>query len=73
MKFTEVPEGSKFLDVDGIAVVTLPDGECIAFAPGVEESRPYPNPHKAGMEGDAVTREAFAAWLSTGVSPFAVR
>ena len=71
MKLSEVPEGSRFLDVDSIPVVMLPGGRCIAFKTcGSDESRPYPNESKAGMEGDNLTREEFAAWLETGFNRF---
>jgi len=69
MKLHEVPAGATFLDVDSIAVVRLPGGECIAFADGkglAIESRPYPNKAKAGEEGDVLSRAAFERWLVTG-------
>lgn len=71
MKLSEVPEGSRFLDVDSIPVVMLPGGRCIAFRKsGDAESRPYPNEAKAGSEGDALSREEFAAWLASGFNRF---
>jgi hypothetical protein len=71
MKLSEVPEGSRFLDVDSIPVVMLPDRTCIAFDPqGSAESRPYGSPAKAGVEGDDLSREEFAAWLEAGFNRF---
>ena len=69
MKLDEVPAGSQYLDVDSIAVVRLPGGECIAFADGQGcdiDSRPYPNKRKADLEGDLISREKFERWLTTG-------
>ena len=75
MKFVDVPAGSTYLDVDGIAVVLLVSGRCIAFNVGPtadEESRPYPNEQKAGMDGDLLSRDEFADWLATGFNRFGV-
>lgn len=74
MKFTDVPAEATFLDVDGIPVARLPDGNCIAFekrAPGAD-SRPYPNDRKAGIEGDSLSRAEFDDWLTSGVNRFDV-
>jgi hypothetical protein len=76
MKFADVPEDSDFLDVDGIAVVRLPDQSLIAFEVGQGnevESRHYPSAQKAGMEGDPLTQDEFAGWLKTGHNQFDVR
>lgn len=76
MKLCDTPDGSKFLDVDGIAVVELPNGECIAFVHGKGidvESRHYPNVVKAGEDGGRITREQFTEWLKSGDSPFDLR
>jgi hypothetical protein len=70
MKLSEVAEGSRFLDVDGIPVVLLPTGRCVAFDKRDGSSYPYPNEQKAGMEGDALSRAEFAEWLSTGFNRF---
>lgn len=71
MKLADVPEGSRFLDVDSIPVVMLPDRTCVAFEKrGSAESRPYPNAAKAGVEGDDLPREEFTAWLETGSNRF---
>ncbi|MCK9687340.1 hypothetical protein [Scleromatobacter humisilvae] len=75
MRFADIPEGSDFLDVDGIAVVRLPAGQCIAFATGdgaEPESRPYPNELKAWHDGDRLGRDEFAGWLKTGRNMFDV-
>lgn len=73
MQFAEIPPESDFLDVDGIPVVRLPGGECIAFekSPGAE-GYPYPNSSKAGLEGDALSHAEFAEWLATGYNRFDV-
>ena len=73
MKLSQVPASARFLDVDGIPVVVLPDASCIAFEELTFESRPYPNATKAGTDGDLLSRESFAEWIRTGVSRFAVR
>ena len=74
MKFSDVPEASRFLDVDSIPVVMLPSGRCIAFEElGPDESREYPNESKAGLEGDSLSRDEFAAWLETGFNRFDCR
>jgi len=76
MNLVNLPPESEFLDVDGIAVVRLPDGSCLAFetGPGADPAaRPYPNERKAGMEGDSLSRAEFAAWLATGFNRFDVR
>ena len=71
MKLSEVPPGSRFLDVDSIPVVMLSDRSCIAFETrGSLESRPYDNALRAGLEGDDLSREEFAAWLQSGVNHF---
>lgn len=73
MKPTEIPQGSTFLDVDGIPVVRLPNASLVAFSKGADaESRAYPDTAKVG-EGDALDREEFLAWLSTGTNRFDVR
>ena len=72
MKFSDVPASARFLGVDGIPVVVLPDASCLAFEELTGASRPYPNATKAGMEGDQLSRESFAEWIRTGVSRFAV-
>lgn len=76
MKFVNLPSESQFLDVDGIAVVRLPDGSCLAFetGPGADPAgRPYPNERKAGMDGDALSRDEFAEWLTKGFNRFDIR
>jgi hypothetical protein len=71
MKLADVPDGARFLDVDSIPVVMLPDGSCVAFEKaGSAESRPYTNVSKAGVEGDDLSREEFAAWLESGFNRF---
>lgn len=75
MKLSEVPIESKYLDVDGNAVVKLPTGVHIAFTTGKGddvESRPYPSHAKASAEGDTLTRFEFASWLKTGKNRFDV-
>lgn len=69
MKLSDVPAGASFLDVDSIPVVKLPSGECVAFE-SVDESRPYPNARKAGLEGDSLSADEFRAWLLTGRNRF---
>ena len=69
MKLSQVPDGSRILDVDSTPVVMLPDRTCVAFEKGGSaESRPYPNASKAGVEGDDLPREEFAAKLESGVN-----
>ena len=69
MKLSQVPKGSRFLDVDSIPVVMLPDRTCVAFETrGAPDSRPYGNESKAGRDGDDLSREEFAAWLESGVN-----
>ena len=70
MKLSEVPGTARFLDVDGIPVVVLPDASCVAFAVGAPESRPYPNATKAGTDGDLLSRDEFESWLRTGRNRF---
>jgi hypothetical protein len=75
MKFKDLPAGTKFLDVDGIAVADLPSGELVAFSDGKGldvESRAYPNGGKADREGSPLTRDEFAEWLKTGKNRFFV-
>jgi hypothetical protein len=69
MKLADVPADATFLDVDGLAVTQLPSGECLAFK-SINESRPYPNARKAGLEGDALTPDEFRSWLVTGRNRF---
>jgi hypothetical protein len=69
MKLAEVPEGAEFLDVDGVALVVLPTAQCIEFLVGSGtdvESRPYADGAQAGMEGDVLSREEFARWVTAG-------
>lgn len=76
MTIHDLPDGADFLDVDGIAIVRLPSGRCLAFETGASaepNSRPYPNEQKAGMEGDELTRDEFREWVSTAVSRFDTR
>ena len=76
MKLVDLPPESEFLDVDGIAVVRLADGSCVAFqtGPGADPAgRPYPNEHKAGIDGDPLPRNEFAEWLTKGFNRFDVR
>ena len=70
MKLSEVPASARFLDVDGIPVVVLPDASCLAFSKGTFESRPYPNATKAGTDGDRLSRDEFESWLKTGRNRF---
>lgn len=71
MKLADVPAESDFLDVDGIPVVRLPDGSCVAFEPLREtEASPFPNASKAGLEGDMLSRGEFVKWLATGYNRF---
>ena len=75
MKLADIPSESEFLDVDGIAVVRLPDGSCVAFetGPGADPvGRAYPNEQKAGMDGDSLSLNEFATWLATGRNRFDV-
>ena len=69
---SDVPAGSRYLDVDGIPVVLLPSGRCVAFSELTFESRTYPNEQKAGMEGDRLSSAEFAEWLRTGINRFDV-
>ena len=73
MHLSDIPAGSRYLDVDGIAVALLPSGRCVAFSEFTFKSRPYPNEQKAGMEGDNLSAAEFAEWLRTGVNRFDVR
>ncbi|MEQ1683465.1 MAG: hypothetical protein ABL916_07425 [Burkholderiaceae bacterium] len=73
MKLSDVPASARFLDVDGIPVVVLADASCIAFSFKSGAPRPYPNPSKAGRDGDELSREVFSEWVRTEVSPFDVR
>ena len=74
MKLSDVPASARFLDVDGIPVVVLPDASCLAFSKGSDESRPYPNSSQPGSDmGDRLSREEFSAWLRTGFNRFDVR
>lgn len=75
MKFSDLPVGTRFLDIDGIAVAVLPDATHLAFEPEADsESRPYPNSSQPGSDmGDRLSREEFAAWLQTGYNRFDVR
>jgi hypothetical protein len=76
MKFADLPSEATFLDVDGIAVVRLPDRSLVAFETGKGldiESRGYPNASKAGWEGDLLSRDEFSLWLVTGYNRFDVR
>lgn len=71
MKLSDVPAAARFLDVDGVPVVVLPDASCVAFAIGSDESRPYPNSSQPGSDmGDRLSRGEFATWLKTGINRF---
>ena len=72
LNLSEVPAGSRYLDVDSIPVVLLPSGRCVAFDTRDGSSYPYPNESKAGMEGDDLSADEFAEWLRTGVNRFDV-
>ena len=71
VKPSEIPAGSKCLDVDGIPVVKLPSGDCIAFDFD-GEPRPYPNRRKADLDGDDLSAADFRAWLASGRNRFDV-
>ena len=77
MKFSELPDGTEFFDIDGNAVAVLHDTTHIAFTPkGNNESRPFPHPSQRapGSDmGDRLSREEFAAWLETGFNRFDCR
>ena len=73
MNLSEVPEGSRFLDVDSIPVVMLPTGRCIAFSLNDGSSREYPNESKAGLEGDEMSAADFGAWVKAGFGVFPAR
>ena len=76
MKFSDLPPGTLFFDIDGIAVARLPDSSQVAFSPGRNlESRPYPRlPGAPGSDlGDLLSREEFSAWLELGFNRFDVR
>ena len=72
MNFSELPAGTRFLDVEGIAVAVLPDATHVAFATKADnESRPYPSSSQPGSDmGDALSRDEFATWLETGFNRF---
>ena len=69
MKLSDVPAGSKFLDVASIPVVKLPNGKYITFD-SPDLSRPYPDSRKADLEGDRLTRHEFREWIATGLNRF---
>ena len=77
MKFSELPEGTEFFDIDGKAVAVLPDATHIAFElKGSNESRPFPPPSQraSGSDmGDRLPRDEFEAWLKNGFNRFDVR
>jgi hypothetical protein len=72
VKFEDLPAGALFFDVDGIAVVDLPDQRVsLAFETGKGqgvEGRDYPwvGPDRH----DELSRDEFATWLETGKNRF---
>ena len=75
MNFSEVPGGTRFFDIDGIAVAVLPDATHVAFNTKADnESRPYPNTSAPGSDmGDLLSRDEFATWIESGFNRFECR
>lgn len=74
MKFSELPEGTKFYDMDSRPVAVLPNATHVAFTAGEgdAESRPFPNGNRSSWSdmGDLLSREEFASWLEKGINRF---
>ena len=72
MNFSELPVGTRFLDIEGIAVAVLPDATHVAFETKAgNESRPYPDSARPGSDmGDVLSRDECATWLETGFNRF---